>query len=159
MADWKAIETEYITTSTSYRKLADKYGIDQATISRKAKKEDWVSKRQHHLSKMQAKVLTADIKQKVSRAERLQGVADKLLNKVESIIESEALMAMDTQSIKHLSGVLKDIKDIQMIKSQKDLEEQDARIAKLRREAEKEEDTNTEVVITFGSGGKKEWAE
>jgi tRNA-dihydrouridine synthase len=155
MADWKAIETEYITTNTSYRKLADKYGIDQATISRKAKKEDWVSKRQHHLSKMQAKVLTADIKQKVSRAERLQGVADKLLNKVEVLIDSGGFATMDTQSLKHLSGVLKDIKDIQMIKSQKDLEEQDARIAKLRKEAEKEEQ-NHDVTITI-EGGDASW--
>ena len=59
--------------------------------------------------------------------------------------------------VKHISGVLKDIKEVQ--RTSKDLEEQDARIAKLRREAEREEDTNTEVVITFGSGGKKEWAE
>ena len=156
MADWKAIETEYITTSTSYRKLADKYGIDQATISRKAKKEDWVSKRQHHLSKMQAKVLTADIKQKVSRAERLQGVADKLLNKVEVLIDSGGFATMDTQSLKHISGVLKDIKEIQMIKSQKDLEEQEARIAKLRREAEKDESQNRDVTITI-EGGDSSW--
>ena len=45
MANWKEIETEYITKGTSYRKLADKYGLDQATIARRGKKEDWVSKR------------------------------------------------------------------------------------------------------------------
>ena len=57
MADWKKIEAEYITTETSYRKLADKYGVDQATIARRAKKHDWVSKRQHHADKTQAKLL------------------------------------------------------------------------------------------------------
>ena len=45
MADWKKIKTEYITTETSYRKLAQKYGLDQATIARRAKKEGWVSNR------------------------------------------------------------------------------------------------------------------
>ena len=54
-ADWAKIEAEYITTDTSYRKLAEKFGIDQATIARKAKKEDWISKRQQHVSKTQAK--------------------------------------------------------------------------------------------------------
>ena len=156
MADWKAIETEYITTNTSYRKLADKYGIDQATISRKAKKEDWVSKRQHHVSKTQAKVLTADIKQKVSRAERLQSVTDKLLSKVEAVIDSGEFTVMDTQGMKHLSGVLKDIKEIQMIKSQKDMEEQEARIAKLRKEAEKEEEQSKDVTIVI-EGGDPSW--
>jgi tRNA-dihydrouridine synthase len=158
MADWKAIETEYITTSTSYRKLADKYGIDQATISRKAKKEDWVSKRQHHLSKMQAKVLTADIKQKVSRAEKLQNVTDKLLSKVEAVIDSGEFTAMDTQGMKHLSGILKDIKEIQMLKSQKDLEEQDARIAKLRKEAEKDDKEKSSITITL-EGGLSDYAQ
>ena len=158
MADWKAIETEYITTNTSYRKLADKYGIDQATISRKAKKEDWVNKRQHHISETQAKILTADVKGKVDRAAKLIGVSDLLLDRVKSLVEDHPEFLMNTQSMKNVSGVLKDIKEIQMIKSQKDLEEQDARIAKLRREAEKEEDSGTEVVITFGSGDAERWA-
>ena len=32
MADWQAIKTEYITTDTSYRKLAQKYGISHVQI-------------------------------------------------------------------------------------------------------------------------------
>lgn len=158
MADWKAIETEYITTNTSYRKLADKYGIDQATISRKAKKEDWVSKRQRHVSETQAKILTADVQEKVDRATRLISVADKLLSKVETLLDADGELPIDTQSMKHISGVLKDIKEIQMIRSAKDLEEQNARIAKLRREAEKDEDSGTEVIVTFGSGDAEKWA-
>lgn len=156
MADWKAIETEYITTNTSYRKLADKYGIDQATISRKAKKEDWVSKRQHHVSETQAKVLTADIEKKVSRSERLQSVTDKLLSKVEAVIDDGKFTVMDTQGMKHLSGVLKDIKEIQMIRSDADTREQEARIAKLRREAEKDEGQDRDVTITI-EGGEAAW--
>lgn len=150
-ADWKQIETEYITTRTSYRKLAEKYRIDQATISRKAKKEDWVSKRQQHLSETQAKVLAADTERKVSRAERLQNVADKLLGKVEAVIESGEFTVLDTQGMKHLSGVLKDIKDIHMIKSEADMREQEARIEKLRRDAEKEDRNATVTVVLEGA--------
>lgn len=158
MANWKEIETEYITTSTSYRKLADKYGVDQATVARKAKKEDWVSKRQHHISETQAKVLAADTQQKVSRAERLKNVADKLLGKVESLLEQSDPLEMDTQSMKHISGVLKDIKEIQMIKSSADMAEQEARIANLRKQAEKDEDSGAEVTVTFGSEDAQRWA-
>lgn len=99
MADWKAIETEYITTNTSYRKLADKYGIDQATISRKAKKEDWVSKRQHHISETQAKILTADVEGKVNRVAKLIGVSDLLLDRVKSLVEDHPEFLMNTQNI------------------------------------------------------------
>ena len=107
MADWQKIQTEYITSDTSYRKLADKYGIDQATIARKAKKEDWVSKRQQHLSEVQAKILSADMEGKVDRAERLMSVADKLLEKVEQwVAMGEPISA---NSIKNLSDALKNI--------------------------------------------------
>lgn len=158
MANWKEIETEYITKGTSYRKLADKYGLDQATIARMGKKEDWVSKRKHHVSKTQAKVLAADTRQKVSRAEKLNVAADLLLEKVVALVGNGDPLDMDTQGMKHISGVLKDLKDVYMVKSQKDLEEQEARIAKLRREAEREEDSGTEVTITFGSGDAERWA-
>lgn len=158
MANWNKIKTEYITTDTSYRKLGEKYGLDQATIARRAKKEGWVSKRQQNAIRTQAKIVDAISDKQVDRAANLISVADQLLDKVKSLLETNAEVLADTQSMKHISGVLKDIKEIQMIRSDADLREQEARIAKLRKEAE-QEDTNTEVVITFGSGGKKEWAE
>lgn len=145
MADWNKIKTEYITTNTSYRKLADKYGIDQATIARKAKKEDWVSKRQQNAIRTQAKIVNAISNKQVDRAANLISVSDLLLAKVKSLLETDAEVLADTQSMKHISGVLKDIKDIQMIKSDADLREQEARIKKLQKEAEAE-NTNTEPV-------------
>ena len=158
MADWNKIKTEYITTDTSYRKLAQKYGLDQATIAQRGKKEDWVGIRKQKASETQAKIIDAVEDRKVDRATRLQSVADKLLDEVEALVETGDLVHMNTQAMKHISGVLKDIKEIQMIRSDADMREQEARIKKLQKEAE-QEDTNTEVVITFGSGGKKEWAE
>ena len=78
-------------------------------------------------------------------------MADKLLSKVENLLETDAELAMDTQGMKHISGVLKDIKEIQMIKSQKDLEEQDARIAKLRKEAQSDGDKeNVPTLVVEG---------
>ena len=145
MSDWKKIEAEYITTDTSYRKLADKYGVDQATIARRAKKHDWVSKRQHHADKTQAKILTADTQKKVDRAARLMTVADKLLQKVEQAVDHEELMSAN--AIKNLSEALRNIKEAQMIKSDKDLLEQDARIAKLQKEAQKADTTEPVRVI------------
>ena len=156
MADWQKIKTEYITTDTSYRKLAKKYGIHYKVISERGKDEEWVTLRSQHRDKTLTKSLERICEEKVDRAARLNSVAELLLEKVESLLKSDYCIALDTQGLKHISGVLKDIKEIQMIKSAKDLEEQDARIAKLRREAESEdEDNEIQVVIT---GRAKEYA-
>ena len=146
MADWKKIEAEYITTDTSYRKLADKYGVDQATIARRAKKHDWVSKRQHHADKTQAKILTADTQRKVDRTARLMTVADKLLKKVEQAVDHEELMSAN--AIKNLSDALKNIRETQMIRSEADMREQEARIRNLEKQAQVEE-TDKEITVTI----------
>ena len=155
MADWSKIKTEYITTDTSYRKLADKYGIDQATISRKAKKEDWVSKRQQHVSRMQAKVQQAVEGRKVDRAAKLLDVSDMLLQKVRERVEALDALEMGSQEFRHLSATIKDIKEIQMIRSDADTREQEARIRNLQKQAEKEEQ-HSEVTITI-AGGDPAW--
>ena len=157
MADqWQDIKKEYITTKISYRGLEKKYGINYKVIADKGKAEGWKELRSQHSHNTLTKILESDIEQKVSSATRLETVADKVLDIIEAHINALDPLEVDTQSLKHISGVLKDIKEVK--RNGKDLEEQDARIAKLRKEAEAE-DTNTEVVITFGSGGKKEWAE
>ena len=58
--------------------------------------------------------------------------------------------------MKHISGVLKDIKEVQMIRSDADMREQEARIANLRKQAEKEENHNRDVTITI-AGGDPSW--
>ena len=158
MADWNKIKTEYITTDTSYRKLAQKHSVGYSVIGEKARLEGWVEQREQFRNRTLTKAVNAISDKQVDRAANLISVADQLLAKVKSLLETDAEVLSDTQSMKHISGVLKDIKEIQMIRSEADLREQEARIKKLQKEAE-QEDTNTEVVITFGSGGKKEWAE
>ena len=147
MADWKKIEAEYITTETSYRKLAQKYGLNQATIAQKAKAEDWVGKRKQQASTAQALILEKDISKKVDRATRLKTVADKLLDKVEALVAQDDHLT--ASAIKNLSDALKNIKEAQMIRTQEDIEEQKARIAKLQKEAQKEDKDQKSITITL----------
>ena len=159
MADWNKIKTEYLTSDTSYRKLAQKYGVNATTIAKKASKEDWVSQRQQQANRTLSKTLTAVSNRQVNRAARLQEVADKLLNKIEAAVDDynmEALL-VDRQSLRQITGALKDIKDIQMIRSEADLREQDARIAKLLKEAEREDNGPNKVVIQI-EGGEDTWS-
>lgn len=159
MADWNKIKTEYLTSDTSYRKLAQKYGVNATNIAKKASKEDWVSQRKQQANRTLSKTLTAVSNRQVNRAARLQEVADKLLNKIEAAVDDynmEALL-VDRQSLRQITGALKDIKDIQMIRSEADLIEQEARIAKLRKEAEHEDNGPNKVVIHI-EGGEDTWS-
>ena len=157
MADWQQIKTEYITTDTSYRKLAQKYGIDSAVIGRRAKGEEWVQLRQQHINNTQTKTLNAIASQQASRAARLQTVADKLLTKVERLVDEGEELLTDTSVMRDIARVLKDIKEIQMIKSDADMDEQKARIDKLRKEAMVEKENN-EVKVTI-VGDLEEYSE
>lgn len=151
MADWQAIKTEYITTDTSYRKLAQKYGISHVQIGNVGRDEKWVELRKQHLDKTFTKSVNAIASQQASRAARLQTVADKLLTKVERLIEDGDELLTDTSTMRDISRILKDLKDIQMIKSDADVREQEARIDKLRKEASGE-DKAPKIEITLGGG-------
>lgn len=152
MADinWTAIRTDYITSNVSYRDLEKKYGVCYRQIAKRGQAEGWGSQRSQHNHEVITKILGNDTKQKVSSVKRLESVADKVLDKVEAYIDACDITAMDTQSMKHISGVLKDIKDV--MRNRKDLEEQDARIEKLKAEAlqranAEEDDDETGVVL------------
>lgn len=151
MADWQAIKTEYITTDTSYRKLAQKYGVSYNAIGNRSRDEKWQDLRDQHLTKTMTKTMNAIASQQASRAARLQTVADKLLTKVEQLIEDDEGLLADTSSMRDISRILKDLKDIQMIKSDADMREQEARIEKLRADAQQrnndEDDDETGVVL------------
>ena len=159
MADWNKIKTEYLTSDTSYRKLAQKYGVNATTIAKKASKEGWVSQRQQQANRTLSKTLTAVSNRQVNRAARLQKVADKLLNKIEAAVDDYKMevLLVDRQSLRQITGALKDIKDIQMIRSEADLREQEARIAKLLKEAEREDSGPNKVVIQI-EGGEDTWS-
>lgn len=135
-ADWSKIKTEYITTDTSYRKLAQKYGVSTTQICNVGREEGWVQLREQHLNKTVAKSLNAIASQQAARAARIAGAGDKLLDRVVQLLESDEEAMLDTGIMRDVSVVLKNLKDIQMIRSDLDLQEQEARIEKLRKEAD-----------------------
>ena len=157
-ADWTKIKTEYITNpDTSYRELSQKFGVHYTNIAKKAKKEDWQQQRQQHINTVQTKAQHAVERKQVDRAAKLDDAADLLLDKVLEFIAMSDSMLVNTQAMKHLSGVLKDIKEIKGFKSDVDLREQEARIAKLRKEAEREDNGPNKVVIQI-EGGEDTWS-
>lgn len=145
-ADWESIKAEYITKGTSYRALEKKYGINFATIGRRAAKEGWSTLRQQQIDKTLTETLTAVTNDRVDRAVRLSSVADLLLTRIETGI-TEARFVTPTAA-KNYSDALKNLKDIHMIRSDEDIEEQRARIEKLHREADRE-DRSASITVTL----------
>ena len=157
MADWQAIKTEYITTQTSYRKLAQKYGIHYKVISDRGKDEGWVELRSQYRDKTLTDTLDKISKQEAKRAAKIHTVADKLLNKIEAMVDGRK--PLDTKAIRALTAAVKDLKEIQSVKSTLDEQEQRARIANLQKQAEKDDDSNTDVIEVVFAAGPEEWNE
>ena len=186
MADWQAIKTEYITTDTSYRKLAQKYGVSYVQIGNVGKQENWVELRRQHLDKTFTKTVDKISNKKADKMARIDDLADKLLEKLgqaiteldmqlykhtdktkvieydyelvpgkptkETVHEEEKLLEVksivDRQGLKQIASALKDIKEVKMLRSELDKQEQEARIDKLRKEAMVEKE-NKEVKVTI----------
>ena len=132
MADWQAIKTEYITTDTSYRKLSQKYGIGYQAICHKSKEEGWIAMREQHKNNTTTKTLEKISQKEANRAARIYSVADKLLMKIEALADLPAMMPKDVRS---LVAAVKDLKEIQGVKSELDKKEQEARIAALNQKS------------------------
>ena len=153
--DWKRIKAEYIAGGTSYRKLAEKYGVSFNTLKTHAVEEQWHKLRQQKDKKATTKIVETLSDNDAKKAVDIIDVADKLLGKISEYVEAIPLDLMaSTQAMKHLTSALKDIKEIKGIKSDADMREQEARIDKLRREAEREDDTPAEIEVVFKAGAE-----
>ena len=144
--DWKRIKAEYIAGGTSYRKLAEKYKVSFSTLRKVAAKEQWTDLRNKAGAKTDTKIIESISDKDAKKAVNIIDVADKLLSKIEELAE----IVGDADSIKKLTSAIKDLKDIKGIKSDADMREQEARIAKLQKEA-MEEAQDKEITIVFGS--------
>ena len=192
--DWNAIKTEYITTDTSYRKLATKYDVSYTAIGNKSRQEGWVEQRNQFLNKTVSKSINSISNKTADRLTRIFDVSDKLLDKLERAVEEldiqlykkvnktkvieynnmerpdkptkeiieetesveEVATIVDRAGLKAVTDALKNLKEVQMLRSELDIKEQEARIDKLRKEAETDDDKDAVVKITI-EGGDEDW--
>ena len=149
--DWKKIKAEYIAGGTSYRKLAEKYGESLSNIKRIAKNERWVELKNQCQTKAATKIVEIESDKQAERMRKLLTVSDKLLEAVEDAVNQfqAGELMLDKGALKSLSSTIKDIKDIQSIKSSLDIEEQKARIAVLKRQAIDDEGSK-DIIVRIG---------
>ncbi len=153
------MRNEYIEGGTSLRKLSRKYGVSISAVQRRAKAEQWTDllNQSKHKAITKAVDLIADRKAKAAES-LMESVIDLLAAYNRSITafgtEDEPLSCAQLQSY---SATLKNIQ--QMIDkptvTDLDIEEQKARIAKLRKEAAEDTASDCEIQI---EGWDESWA-
>ena len=152
MPNWKKIKAEYIRGGTSYRKLAEKYGVSFSSIRRRAEKEKWTDLRTQAEQKASTKIVEIVASQDAEREDNFQSLADTLLQHIAANI---TILATTATSCKDITVALKNLRDIKGLKSELDMQEQIARIEKLRKDAQQETET-ADVTITI-EGGDSSW--
>lgn len=146
--EWQEIKAEYLAGGTSYRKLAEKYGVPRTTLERKAKDEKWTNLRRQAEGKAEAKIINAISNKNAKIDDKYYRLVDKLFDKVEEVIDNTPIW--QPTLLKEVATTMKYLKECKGIKSEADMREQEARIAKLRADAEKDDaNTNKEIKITF----------
>lgn len=146
--NWKKIKAEYITQNTSYRKLAEKYGVTKDTINRHAAAENWKAEKADYKRRCDDKVKTEAINLTAETAVLLHKIALNMAKQLTELSEMspKKLAALGVKP-KDITSAAKDIEDITHIKSEADAREQEARIASLRKRAETAEDKEIKITI------------
>jgi len=143
--DWEAIRQEYIADpTTSFRKLAAKYGMSRGRITDRAIKERWYEKRCQISAKAGAKFEEA----LVAGAER---DAETIL-KARSVLAARALEMAATATrpsdIINLTNALQILAKMTGLQPELDEREQKARIASIEAKSQvQEEDTEAGVFM------------
>lgn len=179
------IKTEYITTDTSYRKLAEKYGIRYATIQKWGKEENWPEMRNQWRIKTVSKTVEKIGDKQANQAAKVNTLADKLLVKLEQAIDELDLQVtthkiktetgnteqtmefkvareggtVDRAGLRQLTAALRELKEIKGELSDLDRQEQQARIANLQKQAAKNDDNNSGTITIRLAGGLDKYAQ
>ena len=154
--EWNDIKTEYITTGISYKKLAEKHGIPFTTLSQRGTKEHWKELRRKHRENIVMKSVKKAEDRAVDYKSVLYELAYKVARQLAELTDDKSVEQLARAGIKprDITGAIKDLEDALHVKSDADLREQEARIAKLKRDAEENGTDRTVQVIIAGDAEK-----
>lgn len=159
MTDWNRIKEDYVASGLSLRGLARKYGVSYGTIQARASREGWALQRQG-VAEGNPQVRDAI----ENAALKLLGVLMRAVEELDSRVivtrtkvktdDGECTTErryfepggnVDCKDLKVLTGALKDLRDIQMIRYPLDIREQEAKIRNLERQFTQAGDTEVTV--------------
>lgn len=177
--DWYLLRREYDQGST-VAALARRYGIPESTLRGRIKRENW--KKIEPERDMTQKTYVEKDEQREERLRRVDALADSMLTCLERAVEELDTVTrsvkervkkedgtdvttdytqridgekgiIDRGGLKQLTGVLKDLKDVLMLRSDADIREQEARISRIQKELDREEAQSIRVTLEGGCEG------
>ncbi len=145
--DWNKIKAEYIAGGTSYRKLAEKYGVSRSKLQAIATREKWVDLLSQAQAKAESKIVEDISKQNAKIDTKFFSLVDKLMQKAEDTIENTPVWSVN--GLKEMATALKYLKECKGVKSDADMREQEARIRNLEKQAKEEDNNSTDIKVTL----------
>lgn len=177
--DWARLRREYAGGSTAAA-LSRRYGIPESTLRNRIKRENWkkieleggltqktyVEKGEPRLARLRRVDALADsmltcLERAVAELDTVtQSVKERVKNEDGSDVTVDYIRpvsgekgTIDRAGLKQLTGVLKDLKDVLMLRSDADIREQEARIRRIQKELEREETQSIRVTLEGGCEG------
>lgn len=153
MSKWDDIKTEYITTDIGTRPLAEKHNVSYSTLRKRAAREQWAQERAQFRTQRGADRVQAQREIEYQEYKSLLEAAGLLSSKLCSAVAqlTNADIIKDKRGLKSLTGAMKDLAEIQGVKSDADKREQEARIKNLERQAAGEAQPEPVRVIIAGA--------
>ena len=140
--DWERVEEDFLASGMSYRALAEKHGVSLSTVKKRAAAGHW-QERLLSLKREEERAVESRYRKllelRENRRALLLNTADDLLEKLRLALDQ--LEPENTPALASLARTLKDLRELQGLrKDALDLEEQQARIEKMRSEIRKTEE-------------------
>lgn len=174
--DWACIRQDY-AEGASQRSLEKRYGVPRTTLQNRIRREGWSRTEigsEEEVQKAEQELLCARMRE--ARMERVAALADDLLSCLERAVKELDMVTesvrekakkedggelvtdyqrllpqekgiIDRGGLKQLTGVLKDLKEVLVLRSDADTREQEARIAKLQRDLREQEAQSVTVLL------------
>ena len=112
-ANWKKIRSEYIKGGTTYRALAEKYGVSPSSVEKRAAKEQWTATRENRLQetyqKIEEKTAEKIAENESDVAAIMSRIRLKLTQKIEEAVDK--LEEIDTGELRKLVQSFKDMSE------------------------------------------------
>lgn len=164
IALWATIRADYLESGLSYSKLAAKHGVSLSTLKKRAAAEHWTRNRGAVSAGAEepdgtgtaggtrteiAVPVEVAIQEKRDRMRIFLQASDAMMDRILDALNSPEVIS--PYSMKLLASALRDLREMQGLnKSALDLEEQQARIAKLRSETRIVESPESQgIVVEF----------
>lgn len=161
MADWNEIKADFLATGLSYPQLAQKYGVSISTLKKRAAREKWTGKKdnvdllvlQEPGGEMEPDgtvepLPTVDeiVEGKRDRLAKFLQITDAMMDRIQEAIQSPDVVS--PYSLKLLASALRDLREMQGLnRTALDIEEQIARIAKIKSDTRIVEESEESGVI------------